>query len=76
MPDGPRSAPCDDGGYSGGTTDRPDLERLLDDIRTRKVDVTVVYKVDRLTRSDHWRTSPNWSNGDAHSVSFVSVTGI
>jgi DNA invertase Pin-like site-specific DNA recombinase len=41
----------DDGGYSGGSTDRPDLQRLLDDIRAGKIDVIVVYKVDRLTRS-------------------------
>ena len=41
----------DDGGYSGGSTDRPDLQRLLEDIRARKIDVIVVYKVDRLTRS-------------------------
>ena len=41
----------DDGGYSGGSTDRPNLQRLLDDIRVRKIDVIVVYKVDRLTRS-------------------------
>jgi DNA invertase Pin-like site-specific DNA recombinase len=41
----------DDGGYSGGSTDRPDLQKLLEDIRSRKIDVIVVYKVDRLTRS-------------------------
>ena len=41
----------DDGGYSGGSTDRPDLQKLLEDIRARKIDVIVVYKVDRLTRS-------------------------
>ena len=41
----------DDGGYSGGSTDRPNLQRLLDDVRAHKVDVIVVYKVDRLTRS-------------------------
>src|ERR1700691_617046 len=41
----------DDGGYSGGSTERPDLQRLLDDIRAGKIDVIVVYKVDRLTRS-------------------------
>ena len=46
----------DDGGYSGGSTDRPDLQRLLDDIRARKIDVIVVYKVDRLT--SRWPTSP------------------
>jgi resolvase-like protein len=39
----------DDGGYSGGSTDRPNLQRLLDDVRARKIDVIVVYKVDRLT---------------------------
>ena len=41
----------DDGGYSGGTLDRPGLTRLLADIETGKVDTVVVYKVDRLTRS-------------------------
>ena len=41
----------DDGGYSGGSTDRPNLQKLLDDIRAGKIDVIVVYKVDRLTRS-------------------------
>ena len=63
----------DDGGYSGGSTDRPDLQRLLDDIRSRKIDVIVVYKVDRLTRS-----LPDFAKlvelFDAHGVSFVSVT--
>jgi DNA invertase Pin-like site-specific DNA recombinase len=63
----------DDGGYSGGSTDRPDLQRLLDDIRTRKIDVIVVYKVDRLTRSlaDFAKLVELF---DAHGVSFVSVT--
>src|SRR5208337_1699094 len=41
----------DDGGYSGGSMDRPALRNLLDDILSRRVDVIVVYKVDRLTRS-------------------------
>src|SRR5216683_1772301 len=41
----------DDGGFSGGTTERPALQQLLDDIRAGLVDVVVVYKVDRLTRS-------------------------
>jgi len=40
----------DDGGYSGGSTDRPALQQLLTDVRAHKVDVIVVYKVDRLTR--------------------------
>jgi DNA invertase Pin-like site-specific DNA recombinase len=60
-------------GYSGGSTDRPDLQRLLDDIRSRKIDVIVVYKVDRLTRSlaDFAKLVELF---DAHGVSFVSVT--
>src|SRR5271165_1342923 len=41
----------DDGGYSGGSMDRPALKKLLDDVRSRRIDVIVVYKVDRLTRS-------------------------
>jgi site-specific DNA recombinase len=63
----------DDGGYSGGSTDRPDLQRLLDDIRSRKLDVIVVYKVDRLTRSlaDFAKLVELF---DAQGVSFVSVT--
>ena len=74
MPVGPRSGPrYDDGGYSGGSTDRPDLQRLLEDIRARKIDVIVVYKVDRLTRSlaDFAKLVELF---DAHGVSFVSVT--
>jgi site-specific DNA recombinase len=63
----------DDGGYSGGSTDRPDLQKLLDDIRSRKIDVIVVYKVDRLTRSlaDFAKLVELF---DTHGVSFVSVT--
>jgi DNA invertase Pin-like site-specific DNA recombinase len=63
----------DDGGYSGGSTDRPNLQRLLEDVRTRKIDVIVVYKVDRLTRSlaDFAKLVELF---DAHNVSFVSVT--
>ena len=63
----------DDGGYSGGSTDRPDLQKLLDDIRARKLDVIVVYKVDRLTRSlaDFAKLVELF---DAYGVSFVSVT--
>src|SRR5258707_13170698 len=41
----------DDGGISGGTMERPGLQRLLADIREKLVEVVVVYKVDRLTRS-------------------------
>ena len=63
----------DDGGYSGGTLERPALQRLLDDIRGSKVDVVVVYKIDRLTRSllDFAKIVEVF---DAHGVSFVSVT--
>jgi site-specific DNA recombinase len=41
----------DDGGVSGGTLERPALKRLLADVRGGRIDVIVVYKVDRLTRS-------------------------
>jgi site-specific DNA recombinase len=41
----------DDGGFSGGTLERPALARLLEDVKARKVDCVVVYKVDRLSRS-------------------------
>src|SRR4051812_3778599 len=63
----------DDGGFSGGNTDRPALQRLLDDIRAGKIDVIVVYKVDRLTRSlaDFAKLVELF---DHHGVSFVSVT--
>jgi len=63
----------DNGGYSGGSTERPDLQRLLEDIRARKIDVIVVYKVDRLTRSlaDFAKLVELFN---AHGVSFVSVT--
>ncbi len=63
----------DDGAYSGGTMDRPALQRLLDDVRAGKIDVVVVYKVDRLTRSlaDFAKIVEVF---DAQGVSFVSVT--
>jgi site-specific DNA recombinase len=63
----------DDGAYSGGTMDRPALQRLLDDVRAGKIDVVVVFKVDRLTRSlaDFAEIVEIF---DAQRVSFVSVT--
>jgi DNA invertase Pin-like site-specific DNA recombinase len=63
----------DDGGLSGGTMDRPALQRLLDDIRHGLIDVIVVYKVDRLTRSlaDFAKMVEIF---DAQGVSFVAVT--
>jgi site-specific DNA recombinase len=63
----------DDGGFSGGSTDRPALQQLLADVRAHRINVIVVYKVDRLTRSlaDFARLVDLF---DAHGVSFVSVT--
>ena len=63
----------DDGGLSGGTMERPALQRLLADIGEGLVDVVVVYKVDRLTRSlaDFAKMVELF---DAHGVSFVAVT--
>lgn len=65
--------PYDDGGISGGTMQRPALQRLLKAIAERTVDTIVVYKVDRLTRSlaDFARMVELF---DQHGVSFVSVT--
>jgi site-specific DNA recombinase len=66
-------AKYEDGGFSGGNIDRPALRRLLDDVRAGKIDVIVVYKVDRLTRSltDFAKLVELF---DQHNVSFVSVT--
>src|SRR5262245_63607836 len=63
----------DDGGLSGGTMERPALQRLLSDIKASKVQIVVVYKVDRLTRSlaDFAKIVDVL---DAHDASFVSVT--
>ncbi len=62
-----------DGGYSGGSMDRPALTQLMADVRQQKLDVIVVYKVDRLTRSlaDFAKLVELF---DGHEVSFVSVT--
>lgn len=63
----------DDGGYSGGTMKRSALQRLLEDVKNDKVDMIVVYKIDRLTRSllDFAQLIKIF---DAHDCSFVSVT--
>jgi DNA invertase Pin-like site-specific DNA recombinase len=63
----------DDGGHSGGTLERPALQQLLDDVRSGKIDVVVVYKIDRLTRSlaDFAKIVDVLDEVDA---SFVSVT--
>src|SRR5216683_2038589 len=63
----------DDGGYSGGSMERPAVHQLLEDIRQKQIDVVVVYKVDRLTRSlaDFAKMVEVF---DAQGVSFVSVT--
>jgi site-specific DNA recombinase len=63
----------DDGGYSGGNMDRPALKRLMEDIKGGRIDIVVVYKVDRLSRSltDFAKLVEIF---DAHNTSFVSVT--
>src|SRR6266852_3787633 len=63
----------DDGGFSGGTMERPALRQLLEDVDARRIDCVVVYKVDRLSRSllDFARLMDRF---DQRSVSFVSVT--
>jgi len=63
----------DDGGFSGGTLERPALKRLMADIEARRVDIVVVYKIDRLSRSlmDFARLVEVF---DRTSVTFVSVT--
>ena len=63
----------DDGGFSGGSMERPALHRLLAEVQAGRVDVIVVYKVDRLTRSlaDFAKLVEQF---DGHGVSFVSVT--
>ncbi|MGE3336138.1 MAG: recombinase family protein [Rhodospirillaceae bacterium] len=63
----------DDGGISGGTLQRPALQRLLTDVEARRIDVILVYKVDRLTRSlmDFSKLVDAF---ERNSVSFVSIT--
>ncbi len=63
----------DDGGYSGGNTERPALQKLLEDVRARRFDCIVVYKVDRLSRSlmDFARMVELL---DRNQVAFVSTT--
>src|SRR4051812_32890560 len=63
----------DDGGFSGGTLERPALKRLLADIEAHRVDIVVVYKIDRLSRSlmDFARLVEVF---DRNGVTFVSVT--
>jgi site-specific DNA recombinase len=67
------STDYDDGGFSGGNIERPALQQLLGDIRAGRIDIVVVYKVDRLTRSlaDFARLVEIF---DKEGVSFVSVT--
>jgi DNA invertase Pin-like site-specific DNA recombinase len=63
----------DDGGFSGGTLNRPALQRLMADIQAGRLDRVVIYKVDRLTRSlaDFAKLVETF---DANGVSFVSIT--
>jgi site-specific DNA recombinase len=63
----------DDGGISGGSLERPALKRLLADIEAGRIDIVVVYKIDRLSRSlmDFARLVETF---ERHNVTFVSVT--
>ncbi len=63
----------DDGGFSGGSLERPALTRLLEDIKQGKIQTVVVYKIDRLTRSlmDFSKLVEIF---DEHEVTFVSIT--
>jgi DNA invertase Pin-like site-specific DNA recombinase len=67
------AATYDDGGFSGGSMERPALQKLLTDIGAGEIDIVVVYKVDRLTRAltDFAKIVEVF---DKHGVSFVSVT--
>ena len=67
------STSYDDGGFSGGNTDRPALSALIDNIKANLIDIVVVYKIDRLSRSlsDFVQMVALF---DQHDVSFVSVT--
>ncbi len=63
----------DDGGHSGGTLERPAMKRLLERVRERRIDVILIYKIDRLTRSltDFAKLAEQF---DQYGVSFVSIT--
>jgi site-specific DNA recombinase len=63
----------DDGGFSGGTLERPALQRLIQDIEAKRIDTVVVYKIDRLSRSlmDFARLVEVF---ERNSVTFVSIT--
>lgn len=63
----------DDGGVSGGTLDRPALKRLLEGIEAKRVDIVVVYKIDRLSRSlmDFAKLMEVF---ERNAVTFVSIT--
>ena len=67
------SAVYEDGGYSGGNMDRPGLQQLFADVGNGKIDIIVVYKIDRLTRSltDFAKLNEML---DKNQVSFVAVT--
>ena len=67
------NTPYDDGGWSGGTLERPAVQQLLEDVRQGRVQIIVVYKIDRLTRSltDFAKLVEIF---DTRKVTFVSVT--
>ena len=63
----------DDGGVSGGTLERPALKRLLADVQAGRIDMVLVYKIDRLSRSmlDFLKLVETF---ERHGVTFVSIT--
>lgn len=63
----------DDGGFSGGNTNRPGLKKMLEDIRNGLIDIVVVYKIDRLSRSIYDFASLS-KTFDQYGVAFCSVT--
>lgn len=63
-----------DGGYSGGNTDRPALKAMLKDIESNKIDTVIVYKLDRLSRSQKDTLSLIEDSFLAHNVDFISVS--
>lgn len=62
-----------DGGFSGATTDRPALRRLMEDVKKEKIDVILVYKIDRLTRSpkDFYQLVELFEHAN---IDFISIT--
>src|SRR5699024_2103123 len=63
-----------DGGFSGADTDRPDLQRMLNDIKQKKIDAVMVYKLDRLSRSQRDTLELIEDHFLKNDVNFISIT--